>query len=196
MRRSDGFEDPPASAAWVHEGARIGFETVFVSATTDGWQLAGTTAAIEGQTAWIVGYEIEVDRHWRTRTAEVWTQTTDGRSQVSLRQIGPARWTVNGARAAHLDGCVDVDLESSACTNTLPVHRLASRAGLHAVPAAYVRVENALVERLEQTYVRTESPGDGLQYAYTAPQFDFSCQLVYDRHGLVVHYPGIARRVF
>jgi hypothetical protein len=31
---------------------------------------------------------------------------------------------VDGRAAAHLDGCLDVDLESSALTNTLPVHRL------------------------------------------------------------------------
>jgi hypothetical protein len=43
-------------------------------------------------------------------------------------------------------------------------------------------------------YVRI-SGQDGLQrYDYTAPAFDFSCQLVYDEAGLVLTYPGIAVR--
>jgi uncharacterized protein len=34
-----------------------------------------------------------------------------------------------------------------------------------------------------------------MQYEYTAPAFDFSAILTYDRFGLVLDYPGIAVRV-
>lgn len=37
---------------------------------------------------------------------------------------GQGRWTVDGEPAPQLDGLIDVDPEASACTNTLPVHRL------------------------------------------------------------------------
>jgi hypothetical protein len=38
--------------------------------------------------------------------------------------------------------------------------------------------------------------GDGgrLQYDYGAPAFGFTARLVYDSSGLVLDYPGIARR--
>jgi hypothetical protein len=63
-----------------------------------------------------------------------------------------------------------------------------------AAPAAYVRAVPGPVERLEQLYERVKS-SDGLSaYEYAAPAFDFSCQLIYDTHGLVVDYPGIAVR--
>src|SRR4051812_7325218 len=178
------FEDLPPSAAWVHEGARVGFETVFFGEDTRRWRFSGSTSAVEDGRPWTVRYEIGVDRRWRTRGAEIWAWKEIHVVRVSLRHDGDGRWTVNGAPASHLDGCMDVDLESSACTNTLPVHRDASEA-----PAAYVRVDGT-VERLEQTY-RQESDG---VYDYRAPVFDFTARLEYDRHGLVVRYPGIASR--
>jgi hypothetical protein len=50
------------------------------------------------------------------------------------------------------------------------------------------------VGRLEQSYVRVDSPADRQQFDYEAPAFDFRCRLEYDDRGLVVNYPGIASR--
>jgi hypothetical protein len=51
------------------------------------------------------------------------------------------------------------------------------------------------VERLEQRYVRLDDDRGCECYRYTAPQFDFECELLYDASGLVLEYPGIAVRV-
>ena len=64
------------------------------------------------------------------------------------------------------------------------------------VRAAYVRALDLSVERLEQQYTRTADQHGHQRYDYTAPAFDFSCQLVYDEAGLVLAYPGIAVRAF
>lgn len=178
----------------MHEDARVGFETVFIRASAGGYGLSGHTAAVEDGRPWTVRYEIQVDRHWRTRSADVWLWNDTGPSRVSLRHDGAGRWTVDGAYATELDACMDVDLESSACTNTLPVHRLAAHAGRHEAPAAYVRVDGG-VERLEQTYQRAAAGEGGPAYDYEAPRFEFSARLEYDWHGLVLRYPEIARRV-
>jgi hypothetical protein len=113
-----------------------------------------------------------------------------------LLEADPAgRWWVDGAPAPHLAGCLDVDLESSAMTNTLPVLRLGLRRDqAAATPAAYVRAPDLSVERLEQTYARCSSEGAGSRYDYTAPAFEFACELAYDTSGLVLVYPGIAVR--
>jgi hypothetical protein len=50
------------------------------------------------------------------------------------------------------------------------------------------------VERLEQTYTRVDDEDGVEQYDYEAPAFDFGCRLAYDHSGLVLQYPGIARR--
>src|SRR3954452_6413663 len=145
------FHDLPTSAAWIHEGARVGFETVFVRRLARRWRLSGHTTAVEDRRPWTVRYEIGVDLRWRTRSAEVRIWNGAGPARLSLRHDGAGRWTVNGARLPEFDGCMDVDLESSACTNTLPVHRLPPDDRQRDVPAAYVRVDGG-VERLEQTY--------------------------------------------
>jgi uncharacterized protein len=57
-------------------------------------------------------------------------------------------------------------------------------------PAAYVPAADLRVERLEQIYLRLDSG----RYDYASP--NFRAVLVYDEHGLIVDYPGIAVRAF
>jgi uncharacterized protein len=103
-------------------------------------------------------------------------------------------WAVDGTTAAVEDGQTWV-VESSAMTNTLPVHCLVLAEGGHAgAPAAYVRALDLSVARLEQAYRRIADDGFRQRYDYAAPAFGFTSQLVYDESGLVLDYPGIARR--
>ena len=186
---------PPPSAAWAHQEARSGFEVVYFQPLSDGHLLTGATTAVEDGRSWIVCYEIRVDVGWRTRTAHVTGRSTTGLRTRRLDGDGQGRWRIDGESAPHLDGCLDVDLESSAMTNALPVHRLAlTTGGTAQAPAAYVRALDLSVERLEQRYARISDQGQHQRYDYTAPAFDFSCQLVYDEAGLVLTYPGIAVR--
>jgi uncharacterized protein len=93
---------------------------------------------------------------------------------------------------------VDVDLESSACTNTPPVRRLALGVGeTGESPAVYLRALDLGIERLEQRYHRVADDDDTTRrrFRYTAPRFDYDDHLVYDLHGLVLDYPGIATRI-
>jgi hypothetical protein len=179
----------PTAAAWRHEIAREGFEVVFLSTiAAGGLRLEGYTSAVEDGVAWAVRYVIETDATWCTRSAHIHGHF--GR-RVVLHADGEGHWHVDGTPAPELDGCFDVDLESSACTNTLPIHRLELAVGAHAeAPAAYVRAD-LQVERLEQRYERTTAT----HYAYAAPAFAYADTLLYDEHGLIIDYPGIAARV-
>jgi hypothetical protein len=186
----------PPSAAWRHQTARDGFEVVHISQGKSGCRFLGHTAAVEDRQAWELGYDIQVDQNWQTREAHAWLTSERGLRDVWLETDGSGSWQVNGSAATHLDGCFDVDLESSACTNMLPVHRLQlDAAGSAEAPAAYVHLLDLGVERLDQHYSRLEDDGDRQRYDYAAPTFDFECRLVYDQAGLVLDYPGIARRV-
>jgi hypothetical protein len=187
------FAPFPATACWRHRGARSGFEAAFFQARPGGWRVDGTTAAVEDGQPWVVTYAIELDAAWLTRQARVTARTAAGLRETVLAADGEGRWRVDGRRAAHLDGCLDVDLESSALTNTLPVHRLELIPGTAAeAPAAYVRALDLSAGRLEQSYTRLA--GEPRHYRYAAPAFDFTCTLVYDESGLVLDYPGIAVR--
>jgi hypothetical protein len=190
------FRPPPETACWQHREARAGFEVAYFQAVGDGWRIDGTTAAIEGAQTWVVTYSIELDGAWATRSARISARTTRGQHQTRLESDGAGRWHIDGDRARHLDSCIDIDLESSAMTNALPVHRLHLPVGGRAdAPAAYVRASSLTVERLEQTYLRMPDEAARQRYDYAAPAFGFTCRLVYDPSGLVLDYPGIAVRV-
>jgi len=185
------------AAAWRHRDAADGFEVLFLDAGPDGGRrLTGHVAAVEDGVARAVRYEIEVDAAWRTRGARIRTRTLRATTDITVEADGEGRWRVDGAPAPALDGCLDVDLEASAATNAFPVGHLALAVGAAAdAPAAYVRVLDPVVGRLEQRYERIADDGDRRRYRYTSPAFGFEAVLAYDAAGLVVDYPGIAVRV-
>lgn len=189
------FAEPPMTAAWLHRDARTGFEVLQARRLRDGLRLHGTTTAVEDGAAWAVDYVIELDEQWCTRSAQVAHLLDGGPGEVTVQRAGQGRWLVNGRYVPELDGCSDVDLESSAMTNALPVHRLGLAVGGTAeVPAVYVRAADLVVGRLEQNYTRLADTEGHQCYAYTAPAFDFTAHLVYDDSGFVLDYPGLAVR--
>jgi len=185
-----------ALAAWQHREAREGFEVAFLAPRREGRRAAGSTSAVEDGEPWIVSYEIELAPDWTTRSTRVVSRSRRGGREVGLEADGAGRWRVDGDAAPELDGCLDVDLESSALTNAFPVQRLRLEPGAEAAaPAAYVRALDLRVQRLEQRYVRLGDDGRGQRYRYAAPAFAFECVLTYGEDGLVDDYPGIAVRV-
>ena len=165
------FSELPASAAWRHLETREGFESVFFRTDRAGHHVSGHTAAVEDGETWVVRYELSLDERWVTRTARVWGWSTAGEREVQIEGDGEGRWSVDGTTVPELDGCLDVDLESSACTNMLPVRRLRMRVGhTHQAPAVYVRALDLAVERLEQDYTRVDVEEPGEQYDYRAPR--------------------------
>lgn len=168
---------------------------VFFEAQDGGWLIHGCTTAVEDGTPWAVWYAIEVDNAGATRTARISGRSAAGSRSAALEADGAGGWLVDGERAPRLAGCLDVDLESSAVTNALPVRRLGlAPTARAAAPAAYVRAASLAVDRLEQTYQRIPGQAAGQSYDYAAPAFDFRCRLTYDQSGLVLDYPGIAVR--
>jgi len=189
------FAPLPATAAWQHRDARTGFEVAYFQPLGDGGRIEGWATAIEDGTTWAVEYVIELDGTGATRSARIRGRSAAGFTAASLEADGAGRWLVGGVAAPHLDGCLDVDLESSAMTNALPVRRMGLALGARAAaPAAYVRAVGLAAERLEQSYLRAPDEAARQRYDYAAPAFDFACRLTYDESGLVLDYPGIAVR--
>jgi hypothetical protein len=190
------FVAPPPTAAWQHHDARSGFEVAYFHLTDDGIRIEGCTTAIEDGQTWSVDYAIALDTTWATQGARISGRSASGLRSIVLEADGAGHWLVDGEVVPHLDGCLDVDLESSAMTNALPVHRLGLPVGGPATaPAAYIRALDLAMERLEQSYARVTDETSHQRYDYTAPAFEYACRLVYDESGLVIDYPGIAVRV-
>ncbi|TSE01678.1 hypothetical protein FOS14_03935 [Skermania sp. ID1734] len=189
------FDDLPTSAAWRHHHGGDGFEVAWFHPTAQGVSIRGATSAVEGGGLWHVRYAIDVDNQWVTRRVEVTSLSDYGSRRTVIDADGHGRWRVNGRHSAEMDCCLDIDLESSAMTNTLPLHRLYPDLGILVdTPAVYVRAATLDVEHLDQTYRRLPAEAGSYRYHYTAASFGFGCVVVMDAAGLVLDYPGIATR--
>lgn len=190
------MKDLPEFAAWRLVGAHDGFEVLYLHREEGGLRFEGHSVGIEDGKAWALRYALELSPGWVTRSAHVVGRSRSGTHEVRIDADGHGGWRVDGESTPELDGCFDLDLEGSAFTNALPIHRLALGVGEKAdSPAAYVRTTDLSVERLEQRYGRLQDEGERARYEYEAPGFDFRSVLAYDTYGLVTEYPGIAVRV-
>src|SRR5262245_16952723 len=192
---SDTPADLPQMAAWIHRDSRDGFEVAFFEPMNEGYRVEGVTAAVSEGRAFTVQYALELDRSWATARARIRGRGTAGRRELDLEPDGSGGWTANGDPVAGVEGCLDVDLESSSLTNAFPMRRLAPRIGDEVdAPAVWVRMLDLSGERLEQRYRRDSDDGDRRRYRYVAPELGFEADLVYDEAGLILEYPGIATR--
>jgi uncharacterized protein len=186
----------PASAAWRLVDAHDGFEVLFPSEDAEGVRLDGHLTVVEEGVPCAVRYSIRLDRGWTTQWAQVIARSGADWYERQIQRTAGGALTVDGATAPELVGLIDVDLEGSAVTNALPVNRMRLGVGEGAdAPAAYVRLPDLRMVRLDQTYRRIEDDGERSRYEYEAPEFDTRCVLVYDTSGLVLDYPGIAARM-
>lgn len=190
------FTDLPRQAAWRHCEARDGFEVAFFAHSAEGYVITGSTAAIEGDGAWAVRYDLRLNTDWSTNSARVSAVSMNGECDVAIELSPPGGWVVDGTETPQLDGCLDVDLESSALTNAFPVRRLGLEPGRAAdAPAVYVRSPDLRTERIDQRYRRLSDRDGRQRYRYASTSFGFVAELVYDPCGLVTTYPGLAERV-
>jgi uncharacterized protein len=187
------FSPLPKVGAWRLVGAHEGFEVARFGVTAGGMTIAGTTLGIEADVPWSLTYSVELDASWHTRHAII--EDGDGR-RLEIAVEGNHHWTIDGKHDAGLDGYFDLDLEGSAVTNTIPIHRLGLAEGDQAdAPAVYVRANGLVVEPLEQTYRRLPDVDGSLLFDYVSPRFDYRGRLRFAQDGLILDYPEIAVRV-
>jgi hypothetical protein len=192
------FTALPHTAAWRHVDARDGFESVVFREAASGYVIDGHTAAVEDGEPWAVHYTLDVDDEWCTQQCFVRSWSALGALETLVTRDPAGHWRVDGVLVPELEGCLDVDLEASACTNLLPVRRARAAVGKPTdAPAAYVHAPGLEIERLEQTYVRLarNDDDDVVRFEYRAPRFGYDDELEFGADGLVVEYPGIATRL-
>jgi len=152
----------------------------------EGWQLRGTVVLpLDGVPARI-RYGIICDAQWRTQAVHVALRTGAEEQALHLTADPAGNWKRGGEPLPVIQGCVDIDLEITPATNTLPIRRLDLAPGSSAdVTAAWLRFPTLDLEPLEQTYQRT---GDTC-YRYSSP--GFSADLEVGDLGLISRYAGL-----
>jgi hypothetical protein len=133
---------------------------------------------------------ITCDSEWRTRRCRIRGYIGAAPVRLNLARDPAGEWTVDGARAATLSGCHDVDLGFSPATNLLPIRRLGLSVGASApVRAAWVRFPEITTEVLEQVYTRVAPE----RYLYESAGGVFRRELTVDALGFVLLYPDFWR---
>ena len=157
-------------------------ERFIVGASRGGFEFSGLILQAHEKSPLVVRYAIEVDAAWRTQKVEVELED-GGQRRLSLRVDAEGNWSHNGERLEQVAGCIDVDLEWSPSTNTLPIRRLRLAPGeTKTVAAAWVRFPSLEVQRIEQSYERLAER----RYRYRSGRF--TADLAVDDDGMVLQY--------
>ena len=136
-------------------------------------------------------YRLDAQDGWITRRLQVTVRADGAARTLALEHDGAGTWAVDGAAAPELDGARDCDLAFSPLTNLMPVRRHALHEGGESrdFAMAWVSLPDLEVHRSEQRYEHL-APG---RVRFSSG--DFTADLELDEDGLVVTYPGLARRV-
>ncbi len=185
----------PSQACWRHEGARDGFEVCWPVSVGAIHRVRGAVTGVQDGAGFAVSYDVEVGPDWRTRVAQVQVAGRDGSGEVLLERDTDHRWSVDGVHRADLDGALDVHLEASAMSPTLPVHRLDLAPGAPVqVDAVHVRLD-LRVQRATWTYELVSQTDDVVVVACTAPDLGVAATVTLDAAGLVTDHPDHVVRV-
>ncbi|MDX2163142.1 MAG: putative glycolipid-binding domain-containing protein [bacterium] len=142
-------------------------------------------------------YVLHLDVQFQVRMVQL-AITEPFTRQIELRRDAAGGWVDKlGIELPALRGCRDVDIESSAFTNTLPIRRTAWKPGQTAAfDMAYIRLPDLAVEVDSQQYTCLDVTPDGGVFRYEGLRTRFSAELRVDAYGLVVEYGDLFRRVF
>jgi hypothetical protein len=175
-------------SAW--DGCEAGLEHVDVRPSDGGLAISGLVIGQEDGAKFGLHYRLKVDSSWRTRAVHL--QTTSGRT-LDLESNGQGSWVENGRPQPELQGCIDVDIQATPMTNTLPIRRLEWEAGQTAeIRLCYITVPDLTASPRDQRYTALTP---GALYRFESLESGFTADLPVDEDGFVRDYPSLFRRL-
>lgn len=143
-----------------------------------------------------VRYELRCTTGWRVSSLSITVISAASERTVDLAVDGDGRWLVDGWPAPELNGCVDVDINCTPLTNTLPIRRLSwSPDAVHDIDVVYVPVPSLKVYSARQRYTLLSRDDDGTGTLFRYESDSFTADLRVDADAFVTDYPGLWRRV-
>ena len=184
---------------WLTESAAVDLESDGLSAT--GTQLGAEPALFR------VDYRLEAP-DFVTRELEL-TSIADGwRRHLMLRHDGEGSWNADVDDEGDVPGgswdgslpdlseALDVDVENSPLTNTMPILRHGfHREGSGDFLMAFITTPSLRVEASPQRYEHVRASENGSVVRYISRDGDFTAELELDSDGLLRFYPRLGRRV-
>jgi hypothetical protein len=148
--------------------------------------------------AYSASFEFSVARTGDVGKGLLRTTTADEERHISVGRTEDGVWLIDhgeGSARNEFEGAADVDVAGMVTFTALPIRRLGlhRKAGEYELPVLYVSMPDLAVRLVHQTYRTVSISDEGAVINYTVP--DFSTDLTVDREGMVIDYPGIAKRV-
>jgi hypothetical protein len=171
-----------------------GLEHVIVSVDANGCK-ADSQLVMAEQGLTSVQYQLSCGPGWRFTKLTIRASSAAADKTLTLAVNAGGHWLADGQPRPDLDDCIDIDINCTPLTNTLPIRRLDwSSAQSHDVDVAYVTVPELGLRRAAQRY--TMLTGDRSKAAAFRYESEaFSADLRADSDGFVINYPGIWRRI-
>jgi hypothetical protein len=177
----------PRTIVWRRVDDDCSFEIFSLARMPGGYEFRGQVIAAEGGLPLSVDYRIDCDGDWITKSCII-DQTFNGRHKRLSLSHEAGSWLVDGAGAAALEGCTDVDLGVSPSTNTIPMNRLRLADGASAeIRAAWIKFPALTVTAAPQAYRRMSVD----RYLYRNIGSSFKAEIGIDELGLVTEYEDI-----
>ncbi|MFN8528937.1 MAG: putative glycolipid-binding domain-containing protein [Anaerolineae bacterium] len=173
-----------------------GLEHLSLDVYEQGASADGSIIGISDGQPFRLRYVIQTDSAFQIKSAQVSIREPFTR-QIELRRDAFGVWTDKlGLELPHLNGCVDLDLETTPFTNTLPIRRLNWKIGeTQQIEVAYIHAPSLTVSRVVQHYTCLEMSPDGGLFRFESRANNFTADVRVDAYGLVVEYGNLWKRV-
>jgi uncharacterized protein len=185
---------------WLTEAAEV-------ELTGDGLRATGIQLGAE-PAPFRVDYRLEAPERFVTSELELTAIAEGWTRHLALRHDGSGGWSAEVSDTGDVPGgswdgelpdlseAVDIDIQNSPLTNTMPILREEFRRGGDGdFLMAFVTLPTLRVEASPQRYEHVRAADGGSVVRYISRDGDFTADLELDSEGLLVHYPRLARRV-
>jgi uncharacterized protein len=192
--------------AWCGVDDPDRFDRASIEVHADAMMALGTASTRTFTTSW----ELDVGPGWVTRALRVTVRGFGWSRSLDLTRSAETGWRAESEGSGDPDlppagladpvsvaGADDCDLGLCPVTNTMPIRRLGlldREAPETTLVMAWVEVPSLRVLRSEQIYAASPAVSPGTVRFATADG-EFQAEITVDRDGIVVDYPGLARRL-
>lgn len=147
----------------------------------------GVIAGLENSMPVNVHYQIKLDEVFEIESLLL-TSYHDKVFEIKMIRKNNKWFDGYGKLLQQFDDCNDIDIALTPFTNTIPINRLHLNPGeSYKIDVIYIDPVKKSVSRNQQRYTHIESN----KYRYENLDSDFVSDLVVDRDGFVINYPGI-----
>jgi hypothetical protein len=149
-----------------------------------------STIINHGEKLFTIKYALICDPLWKVISLNLELVRT--KEKIKLESDGHGNWSNDSGVIPKLHGAIDIDITATPFTNTLPIRRLKLVKGHNAeILVVYITIPELSINIDRQRYTclfdRT--------FLFEQINTNFSRQIEVDKHGLVVLYPGLFKRL-